>query len=257
MSKSPQANIIERLSFKIGPAFRRAFGELERMQTNKKGSEASKAYANEAAQEIKEFITERLLETEKPVFSNNPELSELPEEGACWLIEPVCGFTNFMHARKPVCSLFIYMKDRKPTFAAVYYALTDELFFAEYGNGARGPIKLRFSGREDLGETLMAFAPSAFNDPVSRKLLSDIQDAGIAIRHSGSVVSDIVDVASGQADAIVATEMSLACLALANLMVKESGGYATDFSGNKLSLNSISMVAANLELHSKVLKVLV
>ena len=50
--KTPQFNVIERLSFKLGPAFRRAFGEIERRQTNKDASAVTTKYAEEAKADV-------------------------------------------------------------------------------------------------------------------------------------------------------------------------------------------------------------
>ena len=143
---------------KAGRALRRDFGEVENLQVSKKGPG--------------DFVSQADLKAEKILFE---ELSEarpgygflMEERGVVegadathrWIIDPLDGTTNFLHGI-PHFAISVAL-EREGTLVAgiVYNPITDELFFAERGQGAYEPgRRLRVSGRNKLSEAVISTA---------------------------------------------------------------------------------------------------
>jgi myo-inositol-1(or 4)-monophosphatase len=86
--------------------------------------------------------------------------------------------------------------------------------------------------------------------------LMPVVDACFTLRILGSAAMDLCKVAQGVLDARILHKPKLVDLAAGVLIVEEAGGRVTDISGNKVTLDSGSIIATNGLIHQSLLDTL-
>lgn len=180
--------------------------------------------------------------------------------GYAWVIDPIDGTTNFIRGLPNFCvSIGFCEAGLVPIAGAIFDPQRDELFLAERGQGAwLGNQRLKTSGHTQvqgmLHDASLPFRHhEALNDVT--KILLDIQRESDDFRRLGSAALDLASVAAGRIDAYWELGIHAWDTAAGELMVREAGGTATDFTGNELGLlHRRSIVAsATPELQRKLL----
>ncbi len=150
-----------------------------------------------------------------------------------WIVDPIDGTRAYLDGRDDWTISVALVESGRPVLAAVYAPVSDRLYFAETGRGAKldgAPIMTtggggldgaRFAGPKRYLEKMTSIAPIA-PQPKLRSL---------ALR--------LVRVASGEIDAAFASANSYDWdLAAADLLVHEAGGKLTTVGGETLVYNS-------------------
>src|SRR5215210_4112974 len=230
---------MQRAARKAAPRLRRDFGEVEQLQVSRKGPADFVSMADKRAEET--IVAE--------LRSARPDWGMLLEEGGeiegnpdkpRWLVDPLDGTSNFLHGI-PHFAISIAVEERRPgarsdmTQALVYQPLTDESFWAEKGRGAwLNERRLRVSARRDLAESLIATGvPFKGHGHMERfeKILHAVAPEVAGIRRFGSAALDLAWVAAGRYDGYWEEDLQPWDIAAGILLVREAGGYVTDFRG--------------------------
>ncbi|RYG61157.1 MAG: hypothetical protein EON60_04585 [Alphaproteobacteria bacterium] len=236
---------------KVSGAFRRHLGELSRTRMNATSAERELGKANI---DIERVLTENLAATGLPVVGVDAPIPA----GAHWLIVPLASQRNALYARDGVCSAVVFVdKDGTCPIGAIFFPLEDMCMIAEATHGVIAePIgRLRCANRLELNDTL-AMLPWKTVDVVEMGLLKMLDGENIHTRKSGNTLSDLFDVACGRADFAIATRVNRLESYMANLVMAESAGFASDLKGKPLGPTSTTLIAANPKLHAKVVKLL-
>ena len=257
MAQSAAMNVMRAAVEKAGRALRRDFGEVENLQVSKKGPGDFVSQADLKAEKI---LFEELSEA-RPGYGFLMEERGLVEGADAthrWIIDPLDGTTNFLHGI-PHFAISVAL-EREGTLVAgiVYNPITDELFFAERGQGAYGPGgRLRVSGRNKLSDAVIStrFAyksPDGFKTPALEieKLLPQV--AGL--RNFGSAALDLAYVAAGRFDGYVEFGLEAWDYAAGIVLVREAGGLVSDETNRQKMLENGNIVAGNEDLHAALLK---
>ena len=142
----------------------------------------------------------------------------------------------------------------------MYQPLTDETFWAEKGRGAwLHDRRLRVSGRRYLDEALIGTGiPHVGRGDIARwtRIYSAIAPEVCGIRRFGSAALDLAWVAAGRMDGFWEDDLDIWDGAAGLLLVKEAGGFITDYRGQDRSFERREYLASNAELHSKLHKLL-
>ena len=140
----------------------------------------------------------------------------------------------------------------------VYQPLTDETFWAEKGRGAwLHDRRLRVSSRRDLGDALIATGiPYMGHGDLDRwqRVLDAVAPEVAGIRRFGSAALDLAWVAAGRYDGFWEEDLQRWDVAAGILLVREAGGFVTDFRGADRALATGQVLAANDQLHSRLHK---
>lgn len=293
-AKTGLISVMERAARKAGIRLRRDFSEVEQLQTSKKGA--------------RDFTTKAHLKAERTIYDEllhaRPDWSFLMEEGgeiagdplcARWIIDPLDGGQNFMHAI-PHFAISIAVQERRLdgkgwgdiVACLIYQPLTDESFWAEKTRGAwLGERRLRVSGRKNLSDALLAIGTpydgGNVNDdtPENSKVNADsnadkselssadnsyenwykiynIFSPKVAgIRRLGSASLDMAWLAAGRYDGYWEQSLQPWSTAAGCLLVREAGGFVTDFKGRSPVICDQEILAASDMLHSRFHKLLV
>jgi myo-inositol-1(or 4)-monophosphatase len=182
-----------------------------------------------------------------------------------WIVDPLDGTTNFLHG-VPHFSISIAVEERKPgggseiTQGLVYQPLTDESFWAEKGRGAwLHDARLRVSARRDLADCLIGTGiPFLGRGDTAKwgKIYDAVGPSVAGIRRFGSAALDLAWVAAGRFDGFWEDELTLWDTAAGVLLVREAGGFVSDFRGSDQMFKRGEYVAANGEIHSRLHKLI-
>jgi myo-inositol-1(or 4)-monophosphatase len=265
VSHSGLITIMQRAARKAAPRLRRDFGEVELLQVSRKGPAAFVSMADKRSEQT---IVEELRHA-------RPDWGLYLEEGGTiegdpskprWIVDPLDGTSNFLHGI-PHFSISIAVEDPRGaggraeiTQALVYQPLTDESFWAEKGRGAwLNERRLRVSARRDLADSLIATGVPYFgHGDLARwsRILQAVAPNVAGIRRFGSAALDLAWLAAGRYDGFWEENLELWDIAAGILLVREAGGFVTDFRGGDQGLTKGQVLAANDQLHSKLHKLL-
>lgn len=244
---NPKATLIRNTGKALAATFRRAFGEAGRTLVN---PTATVAVRDGLEATLAGIITDELGKTTLPVVTP----ADPAPTGAHWIYETLGGRRNFLHGRLPVSVQFAYVDETGACpIGAVYFPIEDVLAIAEKGTGAIGPDRLRTGGRKDLTDAMLLL-PWNSGDCAKLKLMELADEHKLHTRKTGHTLFDVIDVAAGRADLLVATRLNRLEALLAPLILAESGAMATEIGGTPLTGQSTTLVAGNLKLQPELVK---
>ncbi len=238
-----------------GEILRRHYGQLEPGAVRQKAVNDFISYVDEQSEA--EIISH--------IKKTYPDHSFLAEESGLqrqnskyqWIIDPLDGTTNYIH-QIPVFAVSIALKYGDDLILGVIYnPLSDELFWAEEGQGAflnEQPIQVTDKG--DLAQSLIA---TGF--PFKAKhLLPEYLDAFAGIfkdcrgmRRLGAAAIDLAYVAAGRFDGFWEIGLSPWDVAAGAVIVREAGGHVSDFWNQSYFLHNNYIVASNGKIHKDLL----
>jgi myo-inositol-1(or 4)-monophosphatase len=181
---------------------------------------------------------------------------------SCWHIDPLDGTLNFAHGIPFFSVSIAYAEKGEILLGAVYDPTRDELFYAEKGKGAwLNNDKLMVAGQKELiGSLCVTGLPYDHYSPEMKRGLELFNRFSIhsqGCRRLGSAALDLCYVAAGRIDFFYEVEVCTYDIAAGVLMTREAGGLVTRFDGSQDVLSPpITIVAANRELHPRVLEVI-
>ncbi len=200
----------------------------------------------------------------KKVFPTHNILSE--EEGFIdkhskytWVIDPIDGTINYYHANAPFRIGLCLLKNKKPIIATLYNPIKKELYFAEKGKGAKLNNKnIHVNNNSKLENSVVMTHLSSKKEARIRIIhaLENIFSKTLQIRMFGSGLAAMCYVASGRFHIFFNAKTSPWDILPGALLVEEAGGRVTDIYGNKITLDSDSVLATNGKVHREMLKLL-
>lgn len=256
-SHSALITVMEKAARKAAPRLRRDFNEVEQLQVSRKGPSDFVSNADRAA----ERTIRDILRQARPDFG-----FLLEEEGEIagvegrprWIVDPLDGTTNFLHGI-PHFAISIAVEDKGEIIAGlIYNPITDESFWAERNSGAwLQDRRLRVSARTDLADCAIAtgipFQGHGDYDQHAR-IMKAVSPQTAGIRRFGAAALDLAWVAAGRFDGYWESDLHPWDWAAGILLVREAGGFVSDFRGGDRMLARRELVAGNSAIHSKLHK---
>ncbi|MES2337449.1 MAG: inositol monophosphatase family protein [Pseudomonadota bacterium] len=260
VSHSGLISIMERAVRKAAPRLRRDFGEVQNLQVSRKGPADFVSMADKRAEET---IVEELRHARPDWGLLVEEAGEIKGDPTKprWIVDPLDGTTNFLHGI-PHFAISIAVDDPVGgvTHGMVYQPITDEGFWAEKGRGAwvQGN-RLRVSSRRELADAVVATGiPFLGHGDFAQwsRIFGAVAPEVAGIRRFGSAALDLAWVAAGRYDAFWESGLKPWDVAAGYLLVKEAGGFVTDFRGTDRAVEKGEVLAANDQMHSRIHKLL-
>lgn len=258
--------VMEKAARKAGGRLRRDFGEVEHLQVSRKGPSDFVSRADQAA--------ERTIYDELRLA--RPDWGFLMEEGGeiagepgkpRWIVDPLDGTSNFLHGI-PHFAISIAAQEPKldgsgwgdVVAGVVYQPITDQTFWAEKTRGAwLHDARLRVSGRRHLDEALVATGmPYQGHGNFAEwiKVYAALGPQVAGIRRFGAASLDLAWVAAGRFDAFWESDLAPWDTAAGCLLVREAGGFVSDYRGRSLPICDAQVIAGNDPLHSRLHKIM-
>ncbi|MEI9987669.1 MAG: inositol monophosphatase family protein [Aliidongia sp.] len=249
--RSAVINVMAAAARKAGRGLIRDFGEVENLQVSQKGPSDFVSTADLKAEKILRQELEKarpgygfLMEESAPVAGDGKHR---------WIVDPLDGTLNFLHGIPHFCISVALERDGEIIAGVVYEPLRDEEYWAEKGGGAFvSDRRLRVSGRRNLAEAVVATGipfGAKKDNPVYPKMLNAVAAETAGIRRFGSAALDLAYVAAGKFDGFWEFALNPWDIAAGILLVREAGGYVTDFDGAHDVMKSGNVFAANDHLH--------
>ncbi|MEE4288806.1 MAG: inositol monophosphatase family protein [Erythrobacter sp.] len=258
--------VMERAARKAGGRLRRDFGEVEHLQVSRKGPA--------------DFVSKADMRAERTLYDElgaaRPGWGFVMEEAGViegepgkprWIVDPLDGTSNFLHGI-PHFAISIAVQEPRldgkgwgeVTAGLVYDVIQDATYWAEKSRGAwLQDARLRVSARSRLDEALVATGiPFSGHGDFAEwsRIFGAIGPEVAGIRRFGAASLDLAYVAQGRFDGFWESDLSDWDTAAGCLLVREAGGFVSDFRGRSEPIHSAQVLAANDKLHSKLHKLL-
>jgi myo-inositol-1(or 4)-monophosphatase len=235
-----------------------AFGALARLEIQSKGpadfvSEADLGAERAIREVLEAAYPEAAWRGEESGYSAGSSERE-------WVVDPLDGTTNFLHGIPHFC-VSIALREAGETIAGLLLQpLTDELFTAAAGAGARrNGEAIRVSSRARWEEVVLATGiphrGSAHHESFAAELAAVCDRVG-GIRRFGSAALDLAWVACGRFDGFWERGLHAWDVAAGNLLVREAGGVVTGLAAEHDPDTGQSVLAATPWLHGQLAELL-
>ncbi|MEP7222630.1 MAG: inositol monophosphatase family protein [Novosphingobium sp.] len=257
--------VMEKAARKAGQRLRRDFGEVEHLQVSRKGPSDFVSKADQAAERT---LWDELRAARPGWGFLMEEGGEIPgdEDKPRFIIDPLDGTSNFLHGI-PHFAVTIAVQEPKldgsgwgdVTAGLIYQPITDESYWAEKSRGAwLQDRRLRVSARRHLDESLIStgipFANRGNADEWSR-IYGALAPQVAGIRRFGAASLDLAWVASGRYEGFWERDLKPWDTAAGCLLVREAGGFVTDYRGRSQPVCDVEVLAGNDALHSRLHKI--
>ncbi len=245
---------------KAGRALTRDFGEIQNLQVSTKGPGDFVTSADHKAEKI----------ARQELGKARPDFGFLMEESGeikgrdpqnRWIVDPLDGTSNFLHGIPHYCVSIALEREGDIVAGVIYQPLTDELFAAERGQGAYlNDKRMRVAGRRDLSDSVISTFIPHLGKKNHKPFLEQeqlIMREAAGLRCSGSTALDLAYIAAGRMDGCWQSGPDPWDFAAGMILIREAGGFVTDFSGGKDMFSSKSIIAGNERIHRAILELVV
>ena len=237
---------------KAARGLNRDFGELAQLQVAKKAPADFVSAADlKAEQEIFDILMKA-----RPGYSFLGEergLIEGTDKTHTWIVDPLDGTTNFLHAIPHFAINIALQRDGAIVAALTHNPVTNETFWAEKGRGAFvNDHRLRVAARQKLDEAVVGAGIPFLGHGQHATFLKELHQVSqrvAGVRSLGATALDLAWVAAGRLDAFWDRKSFPWDYAAGMLLVTEAGGKVTNADGGDDVLGAGSIIAGNLDIH--------
>ena len=237
----------------------RDFGEIENLQVSLKGPGD---FVTNCDKKVEKILIDELLKARPSYSILSEEIGEINNDDSFkWIIDPIDGTSNFLHS-VPHFAISVGLEHNKEIICGIIYdPIKDEMFTAEKGNGSYlNNQRMRVSSRSKL-EDCMIFTGGPKRDAKNRELaLKEYYKFSIKvltpIRKLGSASLDMAYVAAGRCDGFWQRNLNYWDIAAGIILVKEAGGFVTDFNGENEYIQNKTILATNAKINKEMIEIL-
>lgn len=238
---------------KAGRKLARDFGEVGELQVSKKGPADFVSAADLKAEQV---LVEELTRL-RPGYGFLAEergVQEGTDKSHRWIIDPLDGTTNFLHAIPHFCISVALEREGEVVAGVIHNPSTNEIFWAEKGKGAflNNEKRLRVAARRHLDESVLATGIPFLGKPGHGQFLKELHQITqrvAGVRRFGSAALDLAYVAAGRFDGFWERDLQPWDMAAGALMVVEAGGRVTTIDGERFTSAAQTVIAANTDIH--------
>ena len=222
----------------------RDFSEIERLQSSVKPYQE---FVVNAYSRVAQNLKAELGKIKPNAIFVDGSNGSIPDK-ECFLVNPIDGMENFSRGIALFATTVVYCEKGMPKMALVYNRASDELYFAEKGNGAykegfRSHERLRVSTNKEKNLALAALAIGYEEGTVElenacKKAIAFTQNR----RNFGSVSINLALAAAGKCDISVCWGTNFASTVAGVMLVKEAGGYVYNLDAKKIEPQTIEQI---------------
>ena len=237
----------------------RDFGEIENLQVSLKGPGD---FVTNCDKKIEKILIDELLKARPSYSILSEEIGEINNDDSFkWIIDPIDGTSNFFHGI-PHFAMSVGLEHNKEIICGIIYdPIKDEMFTAEKGNGSYlNNQRMRVSSRSKL-EDCMIITGGPRRDSKDRDLaLKEYNKFSLKVlvpmRKLGSAALDMAYVAAGRCDGFWQRNLNYWDIAAGIILIKEAGGFVTDFNGENEYIQNKTILATNAKINKEMIEIL-
>ena len=256
---SANINVMVKACRKASKILIRDFGEIENLQVSLKGPGD---FVTASDKKVEKILIEELQKARPNYSILSEEIGEINNDKSFkWIIDPIDGTANFLHGIPHFAISIGLEHDKEIICGIIYDPIKDEMFVAEKGNGSYlNNQRMRVSSRSKLKDCII-FTGGPKRESKDRELTikeynSFSSKVLIPIRKLGSASLDMAYVAAGRCDGFWQRNLNYWDIAAGIILVKESGGFITDFEGKDEYIQNKTILAANTKINNEMIEVL-
>ena len=256
---SANINVMVKACRKASKVLIRDFGEVEKLQVSIKGPGD---FVTASDKKVEKILIEELQKARPSYSILSEEIGQIDnDESFRWIIDPIDGTANFLHGIPHFAISVGLEQDKEIICGIVYDPIKDEMFVAEKGNGAYlNNYRMRVSSRSKLKDCII-FTGGPRREAKNRELaLKEYYNFSskvmLPIRKLGSAALDMAYVAAGRCDGFWQRNLNYWDIAAGIILVKESGGFVTDFSGKNEYIQNKTILVTNSKVNNEMIEVL-
>ena len=256
---SANINVMVKACRKAAKPLIRDFGEIEKLQVSVKGPGD---FVTASDKKVEKIIIEDL-QNARPNYSIlSEEIGEIKNDREFrWIIDPIDGTANFLHGIPHFGISIGLEKNNEIICGIIFDPIKDEIFTAEKGGGSYiNNQRMRVSSRSKLKDCLIATGGPKRNLEdreldlkVYEKFSSKVD---IPIRKMGSASLDMAYVAAGRFDGFWQRNLNYWDIAAGIILVKEAGGFITDFKGGSEYIENKTISVNNSKINEEMIEIL-
>ena len=249
---SANINVMVKACRKASKILIRDFGEIEKLQVSLKGPGD---FVTASDKKVEKILIEELQKARPNYSVLSEEIGEINNDQSFkWIIDPIHGIPHFAisigleHDNQIICGI-------------IYDPIKDEMFVAEKGNGSYlNNQRLRVSSRKRLKDCII-FTGGPKKESKDRELTFKEYDnfsskVLIPIRKLGSASLDMAYVAAGRCDGFWQRNLNYWDIAAGIILIKEAGGFVTDFHGENEYIKNKTLLATNSKISKEMIEIL-
>ena len=256
---SANINVMVKACRRAAKTLIRDFGEIENLQVSLKGPGD---FVTASDKKVEKIIIEELQKARPNYSILSEEIGKITNDDSFkWIIDPIDGTTNFLHGI-PHFAISIGLECNNEIICGIIYdPIKDEMFTAEKGNGSYlNNQRMRVSSRSKLKDCIVFTGGPKFNSKDKDLILSEYNNFSskvlIPIRKLGSASLDMAYVAAGRCDGFWQRNLNYWDIAAGIILVKEAGGFVTDFIGENQYIQNKTILVTNSNINKEMIEVL-
>ena len=237
----------------------RDFGEIEKLQVSVKGPGD---FVTTSDKKVEKILIEELQKARPKYSILSEEIGQIKNDKEFrWIIDPIDGTANFLHGVPHFAISIGLEKNEEIICGIVFDPIKDEMFVAEKGNGSfLNNQRMRVSSRSKLKDCIVFTGGPRQNAKGKELSIEENKNFSsivqIPIRKMGSAALDMAYVAAGRCDGFWQRNLNYWDYAAGIILVREAGGFVTDFQGNNRYIENETILAANSKINGEMIKVL-
>ena len=237
----------------------RDFGEIEKLQVSLKGPGD---FVTASDKKVEKILINELQEARPSYSILSEEIGQINNDKSFkWIIDPIDGTANFLHGIPHFAISIGLEHDDEIICGIVYDPIKDEMFVAEKGNGSYlNNQRMRVSSRSKLKDCIVFTGGPRLDSKNKELALEEYKKFSskilIPIRKLGSASLDMAYVAAGRCDGFWQRNLNYWDIAAGIILVKEAGGFVTDFEGENRYVENETILATNSRISKEMIEVL-
>ena len=256
---SANINVMVKACRKAAKTLIRDFGEIENLQVSIKGPGD---FVTASDKKVEKILIDELHKARPNYSILSEEIGKINnDESFKWIIDPIDGTANFLHGIPHFAISIGLEHDGEIICGIIYDPIKDEMFVAEKGNGSYlNNQRIRVSSRSKL-ENCIIFTGGPKIGVKNRELfLKEYNNVSskvpTSIRKLGSASLDMAYVAAGRCDGFWQRDLKYWDIAAGIILVRESGGFVTDFKGEKGYMQNKTILVTNSKINNEMIEIL-
>ena len=258
---SANINVMVKACTKAAKTLIRDFGEIEKLQVSLKGPGD---FVTASDKKVEKILIDELQKARPNYSILSEEIGQIKnDEEFKWIIDPIDGTANFLHGI-PHFGISVGLEQKDEIVCGIIYdPIKDEMFIAEKGKGSYlNNQRIRVSARKKLKECIIFTGGPSFRSGEQNKKQSLKEYEKFSsilmtpIRKMGSASLDMAYVAAGRCDGFWQRNLSYWDIAAGIILVKEAGGFITDFNGNNEYIANKTILVTNSRINEEMIEVL-
>lgn len=254
----PYVNIAVKAARRAGKVITRYMGEFDTFKTQEKG-------LNDFVTRIDRAAEDEIIDTIKKAYPHHGILAEEsgthPGEEYIWIIDPLDGTMNYVHGFPHYSVSIAIQYKNQIEHGVVYDPISQDLYTASRGRGAQlNDKRIRVSKSHGLEGALIG---SSF--PYHNRAQFIDEHYGIFkavftrcadVRRLGSAALNLAYTAAGRLDGFWESGLKPWDMAAGVLLVKEAGGFISDFNGDNNFLENGTIIAGTRKVRSELFEII-